>query len=158
MKRVFRTALSITCLTILVPGCATLRKSMGDSRGAAEAAIRQADMAWAKAAEVNNFEGVMSYYTKDARVLVPNLPMAIGTEAIQKAIRPIYAPGVVVKWQPTHVEASRCGEIGYAQGNYEIATNAPKGKPAIERGKYVEIWKKQADGNWKCAVDVFNSD
>jgi ketosteroid isomerase-like protein len=25
-------------------------------------------------------------------------------------------------------------------------------------GKLVEIWKKQADGKWKCIVDTYNSD
>jgi ketosteroid isomerase-like protein len=28
----------------------------------------------------------------------------------------------------------------------------------VDKGKYVEIWKKQPDGSWKCAVDMFNSD
>jgi len=29
---------------------------------------------------------------------------------------------------------------------------------ARERGKYVEIWKKQSDGQWKAAEDIFNAD
>ena len=32
------------------------------------------------------------------------------------------------------------------------------GKTIKDHGKFVEIWKKQADGSWKCAVDMFNSD
>jgi ketosteroid isomerase-like protein len=27
-----------------------------------------------------------------------------------------------------------------------------------DRGKYLEIWKRQADGSWKVALDIFNSD
>ena len=27
-----------------------------------------------------------------------------------------------------------------------------------DTGKLVEIWKKQADGKWKCIVDTYNSD
>jgi hypothetical protein len=32
------------------------------------------------------------------------------------------------------------------------------GKRTTDRGKIAEIWKKQADGNWKCIVDTWNSD
>jgi ketosteroid isomerase-like protein len=28
----------------------------------------------------------------------------------------------------------------------------------LVKGKYVEIWKKQADGSWKVAVDMFSTD
>jgi ketosteroid isomerase-like protein len=27
-----------------------------------------------------------------------------------------------------------------------------------DHGKYVAVWKKQADGNWKVAVDIWNTD
>ena len=36
--------------------------------------------------------------------------------------------------------------------------NDAKGKPIRDTGKILEIWKKQADGSWKCAVDTWNSD
>src|SRR6266550_3141383 len=32
------------------------------------------------------------------------------------------------------------------------------GKPSVDRGKYVAVWKKQADGNWKVALDIWNTD
>jgi len=34
----------------------------------------------------------------------------------------------------------------------------PKGVASADHGKFVEVWRKQADGKWKCAVDIFNSD
>jgi ketosteroid isomerase-like protein len=33
-----------------------------------------------------------------------------------------------------------------------------KGKPVQERGKYLTVWRKQADGNWRVVIDTFNSD
>ena len=32
------------------------------------------------------------------------------------------------------------------------------GKPMKDHGKYVEIFKKQADGTWKVVADIWNSD
>jgi ketosteroid isomerase-like protein len=34
----------------------------------------------------------------------------------------------------------------------------PKDVASADHGKFVEVWRKQADGKWKCAVDIFNSD
>jgi ketosteroid isomerase-like protein len=36
--------------------------------------------------------------------------------------------------------------------------NDASGKPVNDRGKYVEVWEKQADGKWKCGADIWNSD
>jgi ketosteroid isomerase-like protein len=30
--------------------------------------------------------------------------------------------------------------------------------PASDRGTYIELWEKQADGSWKIARDIYNSD
>ena len=39
-----------------------------------------------------------------------------------------------------------------------ISMTDASGKPVQDRGKYVEIFKKQADGTWKVIVDIWNSD
>jgi ketosteroid isomerase-like protein len=43
-------------------------------------------------------------------------------------------------------------------GTYEETTTDASGKPVNDRGKYVEVWEKQADGKWKCGTDIWNSD
>ncbi|MBA3883778.1 MAG: hypothetical protein H0X73_14000 [Chthoniobacterales bacterium] len=32
------------------------------------------------------------------------------------------------------------------------------GKATKDRGKYLEVFEKQADGKWKCGADAFNTD
>ena len=32
------------------------------------------------------------------------------------------------------------------------------GNPVRVSGKYVVVWKKQAGGQWKAVVDIFNTD
>jgi ketosteroid isomerase-like protein len=56
------------------------------------------------------------------------------------------------------VEVAQSGDIGYTSGTYEFTMNDASGKPVNERGKYLEVWKKQADGKWKCVMDIWNSD
>src|SRR6266702_2067927 len=43
--------------------------------------------------------------------------------------------------------------------NGEMTTKAKgKGKASSDRGKYLAVWKKQADGSWKAEADTWNSD
>jgi ketosteroid isomerase-like protein len=39
-----------------------------------------------------------------------------------------------------------------------MTMTGPDKKPATERGHYVAVWRKQADGTWKVAVDAPSSD
>ncbi len=168
MKRVFRIALSIPCIAVFSPGCVFVHKcdrhhdpaEVESARrvAAAESAIRAADEAWAKAAETKGLEGFMSFYAPDARALPPNEPIAVGLDAIRKSVKPMFDASSRVTWRPTQVVAARSGEIGYAQGTYEITMKDPSAKPPIERGKYLEIWKKQPDNTWKCTEDMFSPD
>jgi ketosteroid isomerase-like protein len=141
-------------------GCAAQQPAAPpDTRAADEAAIRKADADWSKTGEAKQLDQWMTFYTDDATLLPPNEPMATNKDAIRKSIGDLLAlPGLDLKWQPTKVEVSRSGDLGYSLGTYEMTANDPAGKPFSERGKYAEVWKKQADGSWKCAVDMFSSD
>ena len=50
------------------------------------------------------------------------------------------------------------GDLAYSTGAYEMTAPDDNGESSIDRGKYVAVWKKQADGNWKVAVDTWNTD
>jgi uncharacterized protein (TIGR02246 family) len=130
-----------------------------DTRAADEAAIREADLAWTKAAGAKDLEATLSYYTDDGSILPPNAPIATGKEAVRKVWTELMAaPGFAISWQPVQVEAARSGDIAYTRGTYELSMNVPKGEPMKDRGKYLEVWKKQADGKWKVVADMFSSD
>jgi len=47
----------------------------------------------------------------------------------------------------------------YSQGTYTLTMTNPKTKkPLTDKGKYLTVYTKQADGSWKVAADTFNSD
>jgi ketosteroid isomerase-like protein len=39
-----------------------------------------------------------------------------------------------------------------------MTISGPKGKPMSDKGKYLTIYRKQADGSWKAVEDMLNSD
>jgi ketosteroid isomerase-like protein len=68
-------------------------------------------------------------------------------------------PNSAVSWKVTRAEVAKSGELGYLYGAYELKVKDATGGPGVhDRGKMVEIWKRQADGKWKCIVDTYNSD
>jgi len=67
-------------------------------------------------------------------------------------------PGVKLSWKPLKVEVAGSGDIGYTHGTYEFSADDQKGGRIEDHGKYVEVWKKQRDSTWKCAIDIFNTD
>ncbi len=84
--------------------------------------------------------------------------MATGKEPIRAIWKGMLgAPGFSGGWKPTKVEVARSGDLGYVSGTYEFSENDTTGKSMTDRGKFVEVWKKQADGTWKCVADIFNT-
>src|ERR1051326_2005986 len=120
-------------------------------------AIRDADMAWSKAASAGDLNAIVSFYSDDATLLSPNAPVVKGKDAIRKEWDGIMKGfGNTLHWQPTKAEAAKSGEIGYTIGTYEGTFTPPNGKPVHDKGKYLEVWKKQADGKWKCVADMYS--
>jgi len=129
-----------------------------NTRPADESAIQDMDAQWSKAAASNDLDGTVSYYGDDASVLPPNAPIATGKQAIRAVWASLLVPGASVSWQTSKVEVSSSGDLGYSTGTYQSAAKDSRGNSVVDHGKYVEVWKKQADGKWKAVADIFNSD
>jgi len=124
-----------------------------------EQLLRDLDAQWAKAAAAKDVEQTIAYYSDDAIVLPPNATSAATKEAIRNVWKDMFAsPSLVISWQPTRVQVGKSGEMAWVRGRYELTKNDASGKPIDDRGKYLEVWEKQTDGNWKCAADMWNSD
>lgn len=135
------------------------KREAPDTRAADEAAIRSGSGEMSNAAGAKDLEKVLTAYADDASMFAPNAPIATGKEAIRQAWSQFMgSPGYALSWQATKVEVARSGDLGYEVGTYELTLNDAKGKPGTTPGKYVVVWKKQADGSWKIVADIFNAD
>ena|SRR6478672_3705420 len=137
-------------------GCQNFQQST-DTR-ADENAIRQADIEMAKAAAAKDVEKVVSFYADDGTAYPPNAPMAAGKPAITVLwTGMVNLPGFMISWVPSRVETAKSGDIGWSTGTYNLSTTV-SGAAGSDHGKYLVVWKKQQDGNWKAVADIFNSD
>ena len=98
---------------------------------------------------------VKMYYADDAILLPPNMPSVTGHAAIEAAFR-TFPPITSASLHTEEVAGS--GDMAYVRGTYRMTMAPPGGAAIADSGKYLEIWKKQADGSWKSARDMFSSD
>jgi len=61
-------------------------------------------------------------------------------------------------WHAVKVEVAASGDFAYLIGAYELHFDDAHGAPVADRGKILEIWRRQPDGSWRCSVDTWNSD
>ena len=147
-------------LTACAFGATSCGPSATSDGGAADAAAIQAlDEQWSATAAKNDVQGTVAFYADDAVLLPGNAPIARDRKSIRESWAGLLGPNTAVSWKVSKVEVAKSGELGYLYGTYSLAIRDPKGGPPVsDTGKLVEIWKKQADGKWKCIVDTFNSD
>jgi ketosteroid isomerase-like protein len=90
-------------------------------------------------------------------MLAPNAPIATGKDAIAKVIADDFAHDTIT-WHANKVGVARSGDLGYTSGTTENSTKDAYGKTKSDKGKYLTVWKKQANAEWKVLYDMFNSD
>jgi ketosteroid isomerase-like protein len=126
---------------------------------AAEAAVRESDAQWVAAARTASVDAWMAFYSADAVVMAPNVQLASDHEHVRQAVADLLAlPHLSIAWHPIKVEVARSDDLAYLIGAYELGYDDGRGSRVSDRGKLLEIWRRQPDGGWKCIVDTWNSD
>lgn len=76
-----------------------------------------------------------------------------GREAIYNSMRD---GNYTLNWTPEQAEVAASGELGYSWGRYVVTWPSAEGGVKTSHGKYLNVWRKQADGEWKVLVDMGN--
>jgi ketosteroid isomerase-like protein len=124
----------------------------------AERTVLEANEQWSKAAGAHDLKSVLSYYDDDAYVLPPNGPLATTAKAIHDEWAALLTPDLNLSWEETKVDSASSADMVYDLGTYTLSGKDSQGNPVSDKGKFVAIWKKQANGRWKVVMDTWNSD
>lgn len=126
-----------------------------DTRAADEAAIRANDADFVKAAQEKDLDKIVSLYLDDAVIFSAGAPAVIGKDNIRKFFEPITkGPATQFMFSDVKVDVARSGDIAEDRGSFQATGTNAKGKAVTQKGEYVLVWKKQADGSWKIAADT----
>ena len=115
--------------------------------------LMEADRAFSDMSEKEGMKAAYLEYTDSNVVLLrPNIMPVTGADAIDFLIT-IDDTGYTFNWEPQRAHVSALGDMGFTYGVYGLH---PKDVDTTYYGTYVNIWKKQADGKWKLALDSGN--
>ena len=158
MKR-FPMLRALLLLLALVPGlclgCDSTDPDADPVPDTTRAALLALDKTWAAAIAAGDASRVIAFWTDDAVNYFPGAPPAVGKQAIAALMqRNRSLPGFSFRTEPLQAFVANTEDLGYTSGTFQTTVDDPTGAPIIRKGNYVNIWKKQPDGSWKCAITI----
>lgn len=126
---------------------------------AARADLLSADREWSRTASGGeDVDAILAFWADDARVFPPAHPVLEGKEAIQQYVATSFEmPGFSISWEPADAMVGPSGRLGYTWGENEVTYNDADGNLVTFRGRYVTVWRRGADGSWRCSMDIWNA-
>jgi ketosteroid isomerase-like protein len=136
-------------LVAVLPACAR-----SPDIAATRAALMDADRAFNNATAERRTDGWMEFVAEEASV-IRSTGTITGRAAIRDAMSKTFADTAFsLRWEPLHSDVGASGDVGYTDGRFEARFRDAKGNAAMSTGRYLTIWKKQADGSWKFVRDI----
>ncbi len=154
MKRMIIILCLIPCLATLT--CASPHQASQIQGTSAEAALRAADLAWAKAIESKSVEQILSFYDAEAITAGSAMPVANGFAEIREMWRsPMFANLQFASppWKLEYVAVTKSGTIGYSSGVWITGKDSVWSRGIDTPHPYLTVWRKQGDGQWKILID-----
>ncbi|HEX7078570.1 MAG TPA: DUF4440 domain-containing protein [Candidatus Eisenbacteria bacterium] len=122
--------------------------------------LRQLDLEWAAAFSAGqDVDRIISYWSDDAILLPPGQPAVSGKPAIRDYVaRSLQLPGFRASWEPIQISLSPGGTVAYMFEKNQITMNDSTGASRTTHGKGLAVWRKDADGAWRCVAEAWNED
>jgi len=139
------------------PNLARPKAPVGATMNRVETAVRKIIQDWVFACNYRQLEDLVSIYSSDALVLRPNHPAVRGTAAIREFFFAALDSGVGdVEIDPIRLDV--IGDVAYEAGRFKMLVPLAVGKRREERGKYLALLSRQANGEWRIVSDCWSSD
>jgi len=118
--------------------------------------LMEADRAFAAAVAAGGTEAWVSWFAEDGAQIQPGQGEIRGRDAIRELMAGLDDPNFSLTWEPRRSDIATSGELGWTTGSYVSRGVGKDGELRQVQGRYVTIWRKQADGSWKVVMDLGN--
>jgi uncharacterized protein (TIGR02246 family) len=149
---------SFALMLTLLCGCAKQPTRPAVNLAAEEAEIRATDTRWQEAVKARDPERAASFWADDATIYPPNAAAITGKDAIHAYVAGAFAsPDFSITWTTDKVVVAKGGDMAYSSGSDQITYRGEGNKVISEKNHGVVVWKKQANGLWRAAIDIWNA-
>ncbi|HEY5369102.1 MAG TPA: DUF4440 domain-containing protein [Hanamia sp.] len=147
-RHIFSVSMLFLIVALLFTSCEEKKQA---SKTISTDEIMNADIAFSDMSRQIGMKKAFLQYIDDEGVLLrPDRLPIIGADAID-FISVLSDTAYKLSWKPMHAEIAKSGDLGYTYGIYQL-----KIKDTTLKGTYVNIWKKESDGEWKFVVNSNN--
>ncbi len=117
-----------------------------------EAEVLARDRQLSERVGVQGLAAWVEAFAEDGAVLPADGPVTRGRRSIEELFGPAFAdPEFRFDWAPLGADVAESGDLAVTYGEYRTRVGG-----ADISGRYVTVWKRQADGSWKIALDIGN--
>ena len=119
-------------------------------------AVQDTNREWMEAIKRGDPASIAALYTEDATLLPPNSEAIRGRQGIEAFFKAGMQMGISEATLET-VDVEYLGDVAYEVGAYTMKIEPEGGQATTDQGKYMVVWKREGDGPWKLAVDMWNT-
>jgi ketosteroid isomerase-like protein len=124
------------------------------------AKLLKIDAEWADlASDGKDVEKIISYWSDDATLMFPGQPIIKGKAALRAYVtESVKTPGFKIHWKSEKPVFSPDGKMAYMPGTDEVTVPGPQSSLMTLHYRGISIWRHDADGQWRCVVDISNEE
>ncbi len=63
-----------------------------------------------------------------------------------------------LEWEPEEARVEASGKLGWTWGRYNSRSIGADGVEKVGRGKFLTVWRRNAEGVWKVEADIGNDE
>jgi len=142
---------------LALSGCAGSEDSVQTEVSVGRIELGQMNRDFAAALNARDAKAAAALYTEDAVLIPPGEPLVRGREAIEEYWRGAIESGGVRDVSVETMDALSSGSLGYETGSFVLTANGPDGEAVIDRGRYIELLRREPDGRWLSTHGIWNA-
>jgi len=148
----------LLCVVVLTASaCSTREDATQTEVSASKVELGQMNRDFASALNAKDAKAAAALYAEDAVLIPPGEPLVRGREAIEEYWRGAIESGGVRDVSVETMDALSSGSLGYETGSFVLTANGPDGEAVIDKGRYIELLRRQPDGRWLSTHGIWNA-
>ena len=154
-------AIAAMAVALLVMGCqpAQVQQAPQVSEDEIRMAVSDAANAINSAIEAADIEAYLAVYMEDAVWMPPGTEEIIGKARARQRLGEVFTAWIVDEAFETEEMVVMGPDHVVRRGQYTMMAKPKEGGDEVrDVGSFVNVWHKDAGGNWKIMFDIWNSD